>query len=415
MTSPLRVLRRFQARQTQQTQHLEQVLQTVGDALNRALPNFGFSSVDREPSRLEGIAQTLARVSQEALKELRVTFDNPKRQEAAKHYLTRLRNLTQMIGEWAKATTWEEMSLVLKKQQTKSKSVREKYWEYAREAIGLVSYFDTEHEETVRVGPWTVMLFSAKGGDWSRETYGKLEHILREVTKVLARVGVGEAAGGEVYAYPTAQLPGSASSPGALASYNIPTGRVSLAANADPAGVVLHLTHEIGHKAYFQDLSGNAREAWKAFFDSESGTPDVDQILKAWQSFLQKPSYEAQKYGRYTAYFANDLKKTDPDMFMWVNLIFSKLPDTEKFDPITGSPKKGSKPGLDILIENRDKIRVFLHPVTAYSGKDADECFAEVFSLYAVEGPGRIPEIVRDVFQRCLPRARTARRTPAPR
>jgi hypothetical protein len=313
-----------------------------------------------------------------------------------------------MISEWAHVSSWEELEPILKKQQTKAKTISQKYREYSEEAIGLIAYFDTEYEGTMNVGPWTVSLFTSKNGDWTDANIGKLQHILQTTSKVLSRVGASSAIGGSVFAYPTEALPGASPSPGALATFNIPTGRIAIAVAGDVDDVVAHLTHEVGHKVYFKDLSSNARDEWKAFFESESGTPDVDSIIQAWEAYANSPDYWAQKYGRYTAYFAIELKKTNPDMLLWLEMIAGKLPNTEDLDKVTGSPKKGSKPGLDVLLENRSKLKVFLHPVSAYSGKDADECFAEVFSFYAVEGPGRVPEIVREVFRRVMPKIRSA-------
>ena len=414
MNLPDIVARRFSgshklARLTQQTKLLQTVLDAVYEPLQEA--SALISSFYPRKTTEEGkdkIARDLAQASQVALKGLKITFENPKRQEAAKTYLTRVKNLAKMIETWQHASTWADLEPILRKLATKQKTVSQKYREYADEAVGLMSYFDTEHEDSLSIGPWSVVLFTARDGEWDTTTVGKLQYILREVSKVLARVGAGSSAGGEVYAYPTKQLPGSSASPGALASYNIPTGRISVAVKGDPQDALLHLTHEIGHKVYFKTLSANARDEWKAFFASESGPPDIDHLLAAWEQYCTKPSFEASKYGKYTSYFAMELRKTDPDMLMWLNLIASKLPNVEEFDKITGAPKKGTKPGLEVFREHKDTIKVFLHPVTAYSGKDAEECFAEVFSLYAVDGAGRIPAIVRNIFQRVLPQAKTA-------
>jgi hypothetical protein len=403
---PQRVLRRFLARLTGQAQRVEVLLADIRKPLSKAVHIAMWGKVD--PTR-EQLAKDLQQASQQAIKELRFEFENPKKQEEAKHYLTRLKNLLKMVAEWAKVSTWAELEPVLKKQGTKSKTAYEKFLEYANEVQGLLSFLDTEHDGTINIGPWTVSLFSSHRADWDDEKMGKLHHILRETTKVLSAMGVGGAAGGRVNAYPTSTLTGATGSHSAFASYRIPVDLMSLAVDGDVKHVLHAVVHESGHRVYFKILSGNARSEWQSFFASESGPPDVDTIIKAWEAYANKPNdWEAQKYGRYTAYFYNELKKSDPDMSMWLSMITDKLPERDQLDKITGAPKKGTKTGLDILIENRSKIKVFLHPVTAYSGTSPEELFAEVFAAYALEGPGRVAEIVRDIFRRVLPQVHSA-------
>jgi hypothetical protein len=399
------------ARSTEQAERVKAALEAVGSVLSRASRQVsfgGYGSKRIEEGERDAVARQLADASREALKTLDIKFEDTQRQEHAKHFLTRIKNLTKMLNEYVKAPDWASLEAVLKKQDTKSKSAYEKFFEYAKEAHGLVDFFDTEHEGNLEVGGWSVALFTSKSADWTGELIGKLKHVLTESTAILKKMGVGAVAGGKVLAYPTETLPGAAKSHDAYASYNIPMDKMWLSVAGAVEHVVHSLVHESGHRVYYKLMSGNAREAWAGFFESESGPPDVDKIIKAWEDYAGRDNWEAQKYGRYTPYFAGELKKSDPDMLMWLEMVASKLPKTEDFDRMTGSPKKGSKPGLDVLIENRDKIKVFLHPVSAYSGKNPEELFAEVFATWGVDGPGKVPEIVRDMFTRVLPQVRTA-------
>jgi hypothetical protein len=405
----LEVARRFEGRRTEQAERLHALLQSLLDPLAKAERLVPWrDDPGPPPEKGDPFAKRLSDVSKEVLKGLKVTFEDTRKQEKAKHFLTRLKNLVKMITEWANAPTWAELEPVLKSQRTKSKYVRDKYVEYAQEIEGLVDYFDTEHEGTLTVGPWNVSLFTSSRADWDDEVIGKLKHVLEETTKVLSSMGVGGAAGGTVFAYPTETLPGAAGSHSAYASYRMSQDMMFVSAQGAVDHVLHSLVHESGHRVYFRIMTANARDEWKAFFEAESGPPDVDSIIKAWEAYAAKPDWEAQKYGKYTAYFGSELSRSDPDMFMWFKMIVDKLPEQDKLDPMTGAPKKGTKTGLDILIENRSKIRTFLHPVTTYSGKDADEAFAEVFAIWGLHGPGRVPEIVREMFKKVLPRLRSA-------
>lgn len=397
------------ARLTQQAQTLDNALEEIVDLVVAIEKRAGWLGWSQTKDGLDGLAQQLSQKCRDVQSLLSVSFVNLARQEKLKKYLTRIKNLTKILASWSKANSWAELEPLMQAERTRSKSLFQKVREYAEEAVKVVAYFDTEHEGTNHIGPWTVVRFTSANGDWSDALMGKLTYILGETERILKRVGLGSAARGEIFAFPSKSLPGGSSSPGALASFNIPTGRYSLAVGGDPQSVVLHVAHEVGHHVYYKMLSGNARATWEAFFESESGVPDVDTLIKLWEEYAsRKDDHWAAKFGRYTAYFAGELKKSNPDMLLWLEVIASKIPNTENLDPLSGKPKKGDKPGLDTLIENRGSIRTFLHPVTAYSAKDASECFAEVFSLYTVEGPGRIPEIVRAVFQRVLPQIRTS-------
>ena len=408
---PDQVARRFLARQTEQAKRIAGLIEDVAKALRPLASHVAYGYFQRQvdPDKLEASTDNLAKASQQLLRELTVTFERPGLEEAAKHYLARLKNLKKMVAEWAKVSSWADLEPLLKKQQTKSLTVSQKFQEYASELMGLINHFDFEHETTIQSGPWTVALLTSARADWDRDKVQQLQTVLERTTGLLSRSGMGKFAGGQVFAVPTGKLTGATGSSGALASYNISSDVMKLSMGGDPSEITRHLVHETGHRVYFKGLGGNARSTWVEFFENESGPPDVDLLISMWEEFAgRKDDHWASKYGRHTPYFAQELKKSDPDKLMWLEIIASKLPDLENFDKITGAPKKGSKPGLDTLIENRASLKVFLHPVSAYSTKNAEELFAEVFSFYVVDGPGRTPEVVRYMFQKVLPGVRTA-------
>jgi hypothetical protein len=101
--------------------------------------------------------------------------------------------------------------------------------------------------------------------------------------------------------------------------------------------------------------------------------------------------------------------KGDDDTLMWLNLIAHNFNIQENIDSMTGSPKKGAVTGYDQIKAKWNEIKVFLYPVSAYSGKDAQELFAETLGYLLVDGPGRVPEILRDAFSRAVPKIKMAK------
>jgi 2'-5' RNA ligase len=409
----LKVAARYQrtvvAKKTENLLKFEDILKPIEKALSPASAAISYSYYRKkpEPDQLEKIAKELSSACRGALTDLKVEFEDPKLGERAKKFMTRFKNFLKMIQEWAKADTWAELKPVLEKQNTKSKTPYQKYLEYRDEMMGLIGYFDTEREGHLDVGGWDVSLWTSPRADWTEDTTSALLYVLREGTNTLKGIGMGAVAGGQVFAYPSKTLPGASGAHDALAAYQRGKNMMWIAAGGDSKRVLQSLIHESGHRAFWQVLSSNAQASWNEFFDANSGPPDVDTLIKEWESYSEKKN---PKYGRFFSDFYTDLKSHDAEAAAWLEIIETKMNLTkdEERNRLTGIPIKGSKPALDVLIENRDKVRVFLHPVTAYSASSAGELFAEVFAHYALYGAGRIPEIVRDMFQRVLPQFKGA-------
>jgi hypothetical protein len=154
-------------------------------------------------------------------------------------------------------------------------------------------------------------------------------------------------------------------------------------------------------------MGSQGRKAWDEFFKSALGAPDVDHIISDWEKFVAAATkWDDVKYGRYLFQYYPELKKSAPEQAMWLVMLVHQLKIDEP-QTIAG-PKRGIVPGLDQLIAKKGEAKIFMHPVTAYSGTNPEELFAETFSHIVLYGPGRIPEIVRETFKRAVPQLRTS-------
>lgn len=201
---------------------------------------------------------------------------------------------------------------------------------------------------------------------------------------------------------------GAKGSAGAEASYNMSTDVVKVAMGGPLDNIVRAMVHELGHRVYFKSLGSQGRTAWEEFFGANVGAPDVESIIKDWEKYAEKD----KKYGAWLGHYASHLKGAGDDTaLMWLSLIAGKINIQEDLNPMTGQPrKKSDKPGLEQLKDRKSEVAVFLHPVSAYSGTNPEELFAEVMSYILVDGPQKVEPIVRDAFTRAVPAIRLASR-----
>lgn len=387
-------------KQARVTEQYEQVLDLM-EAVLRPLRQVGMWQVPKEGER-ERVAQELSKAAKALHDKLYIEFEDSEYGKRVKKKLRKLTNFKKILAAYIKAPTWEKLEPTLKLQGTKSKFPFEKFYGYKEFVMGFIAAVDSEIEGTLSIENYTVTLVTSPRADWDRDSVGRLKEVLARTNRTLASRGLGVVTGGRVFAYPGANLPPSSRrGHSTLASYNIKNDTIQLAAG-DVGETHKTLVHELGHRAYFKVLGSNGRSAWEQFFGSNVKPLNVDKLLSNWQRHWENPKdWEAKKYGRYLGYYISSV--ADEEEKMWLKLVADKVGIEENFQQMTGSPKKGTIPGYDQLLAKKNEVKVFLHPVTAYSGTDAHELFAEVFSLYAVKGPGRIPEIVRHAFGLALP------------
>lgn len=397
---------------TENVRKLESLIEPVMDGL-RKLDVYSWHSQKLTEEGKEQAAKELGQAASKLYKEAEFIFEDAARGKSMSKTkpFRRYQNFRKLVKEYAGVRTYADVQEVILKQQTKSKSAREKLAEYAREARQILQYFDSAIDESFQYLNYTVTLITAGGEEWDRDAVQKLQEVLTQTNRLLGKAGLGGGSGGRVFAFPGSRLPGAAKgSAGANASYNIPTDTVRVAVGGSFRDILHSMVHELGHRVYFKALGGQGRKAWEQFFGDNVQPPDIDAILQKWEKWQATGDHWSEKYGRYLSYFLSHLKeKGDQDTVMWLNLVAEKADIKEDLNPLTGSPRsKSSVPGLDQLLAKKNEIKTFLHPVSAYSGKNAEELFAEVMAYMLVDGPGRVPEIVRDAFGRAVPNMKTA-------
>jgi hypothetical protein len=398
------------AKSTQNVDIMKKLIEAVAEPLNEASRNVhSWQREDKDTSHLDTIARELSRAAKNLLDVmLMLSTENERTARILKTFEAKLRNFRKMLQEYIGKETWEELKPIIAKQGTKTEWPSQKFGKYRDLLLGILKATDTEVEGTVRVGPFNVALINtSNGGEWDAARLEALRSVVTDAIRALTRIGLGDVAYGTLKAYPTSRLPASVSS--GFAVYNITRDDIGVSIDmGDVDETYRALVHELGHRAYFQYVEGRGRTAWAEFFESAQGAPDVDSIIHAWEDYVaNSDKYDSAEF---TPYFAQYLKKTGKtDLLMWLEILVRKLGIKDDLDAY-GRPKKtkGNTPGLAQLKARKGEAKAFLYPVTAYSATNADELFAEVVSHLAVDGPGRIPEIVLDAFKRTLPSAKVA-------
>jgi hypothetical protein len=402
MLDSRRVVARFlAAHKTQSYLLLEGLLKDLREPLARL--DRGMSDVGARDT----LSKSLAEASKVLLSELHITSDHPGLAAVLKKHKATIVNFRKMLEEYAKADTWAELSPVLKAQRTRSKGAFEKVFEYAEHILSILASYDTDVDTTLRVGDYTLVLLTAAHGEWDQDFVSRLRAVLESVDRSLSRVGLGAMAGGTVFCYPTSKLPPSAfTGHNALASYMPSKDTLNVAVDAPASRLIRTILHELGHRTYYRVVAGRGRSAWSEFFEGGLGTPDINSIIKDWEGYIAVQPDEPR--GRYLAYYMNHLRTSgDTNALMWLNLLAQKLDIREDFKSY-GAPKKTSVPGLDQLLAKRSQAKVFLYPVTAYSGASAEELFAETFAEFTTGGGSKVHPLVEHAFNMTIPQFRSA-------
>jgi len=390
---------------------LQSALKPVKDALMKASRRSVFS-FGRPVTVADAEADALRVAIDGALPLLDIQMADPKRR-IPDRLNTRLRNFRKMLTQLRDAPNGEALGVVLASMSGKTTDAWRKFIEYHDEALDIVRALDEEALGAYEMGPYIVHPFNTGRGDWDQDRFDKVKFVLKRGAALLAQHGMGRFVGGTVLAYPTKHLPPSAGS-GAdtLAMYRRSDDIMWLAVGGDnPHRILQDFIHETGHRVYWRLLGNRGRKAWEEYFEGDTGTPDVDTVINAWEAWASAPpregvtgDWQRVKYGRNLGWWMTHLKDTgQDDLLMWTEIIANKAGVVENLDPYTGEPKRGAVLALDQIIGKKSEIKSFLTPVTSYSATDAGELFAEAFAHYIVDGPTRLHPKLRAELRRVLP------------
>jgi len=388
------------SRQTEDYRRVEALVGALRDAF-RPLGGYGKKVEAGMVSRLAAAAARLGDA-------IDFKFEDESKERLFEKVVRRkLGNFEKLLAGLSGLRTPEDWDAFRKRNGSGSKSVWEKVYDYSSMLLRAISSLDVEVEGHFDVGGWSVVQLTSPRGDWSRSLGNALDWELREATRRVAAAGLGAVAGGRVLAYPAKVLPGVYGG-GALAYYQKSKDLMAVAAAGDPRRVVRTLVHEMGHRYYYRVMAGAGRSAWGEFFGANVGLADVDSIISDWERWAEANSgdYWVGKYGRFLGTYAGHLAKTDPGSLMWLEMVARAIGIDEP-QSLSGY-KRGAVPGLDQLKARKGEAKVFLHPVTAYSGTSPEELFAETFANVVTMGPASVPEIVREAFKKAVPRFRGA-------
>lgn len=339
-------------------------------------------------------------------------FDNPNTAAGYKKYLNRMKRYRKMVRGFRDASGWEALVAHHESLATKSKNPWQKLHEYGNEALGVLHTVDSEVEGTFAVGKFRVILQSTTQGDWDAEMIDRTRFILAKTTQLLSKHGLGKVAAGNVWAYSSPTIPGRGR---VLAWYRMADDALCIAAGSgwwakrSLNDILKTLIHELGHRAYFRVLGSRGRKAWEEFFEMSQAAPDVAQMIRGWEKFVQGAGTDLDEFRReHLQRYLPVLEKKDPIQAKWLRIVTQnfQLNGAEKYDSYRGYPTKTSVSTLQSLRDKASQIKVFMYPVTVYSASEAAELFAEVFAHYIVYGPQTVAPIVQDQFKRALPMAK---------
>ena len=385
-------------RATASYERIEGQLQKVGQDLRSFT---GWSA----KKKTDDAARRLATNSKTLHDMLDISAENPVLAKILKRKMGKIRNFKKVLTGYAKLKTADETIELLKGQRTRSKDALDKFLDWANFLQSVIRGLDSEVEGTQVVGPFRVTYVTAHQYDWDAVARERIGRYLRQTVQRLNRVGMGKLAYGAVFAYPSKTLPaGAVLSGNALASYHPKRDTVNIA-SGDEKRTVNSLVHELGHRAYFRFIGGRGRIAWTQFFDSKKGPPDVDGLIAKWEEFDAAGGGSGYAgAGTSFAHFITSLhqagKKRDA---MFMALIDHQLGFKEKLSAYTGKVTSKGDSALAQFRARKGEVKVFLHPVTAYSGVNPEELFAETFAEFAMRGPHKVPPIVRVAFERSIP------------
>ena len=388
---------------TEHFKRMEALFQAVGKPLKKAVRRIHPWGPRDERGDQDVILRELNAAAQNLVDNLEIHFERESREKAfRKGYGRKITNIRKLYTAWAKARTWDDLKAVIEKQTTKSKDAWDKHVEGGGLFLDMIRALDREDKGSLTVDNFQVRLVSHPGAEWDDKAVGKLQWILREAGKLLSSRGFPKLAKGTVFAIPAKRISG-----GVMATYNLQSHIIQLAIGGSADQVVQSMIHELGHAQYFEYMGGRGRAAWEQFFGDNVGDPDVDGLIRVWENWsANETDFLTKKYGRYTTYFLDWVKKKDPDMAMWTEILMQEL-DIKEPQSYSGF-KRGTVPGLDQLIALKGKAKAFLYPVTAYSATSPEELYAESFAHYIVRGPNQLPSILKDTFLRATPSAKMA-------
>ncbi len=155
--------------------------------------------------------------------------------------------------------------------------------------------------------------------------------------------------------------------------------------------------HELGHRFYYELLSGAARKYWDTNIVNPMTTiedRDVDTFMSKFVTDLDK--LQEMKFSKRKKYLRSLVKKAN----------LSKI-DKAKFSEIASRlPTIGYDDTIeDLKSKLKSRVvgeRVHLEYISEYARKNSSEAFSEVFALYLANSKGKLGEWTQDLFKRTM-------------
>jgi len=149
-------------------------------------------------------------------------------------------------------------------------------------------------------------------------------------------------------------------------------------------GFVKTLAHEVGHHLFRAYLSGDAASAWSHFIRGDYGDLDLRDALEVMDRFGA------------TSVIDKALMAEDPILHLQLSTLMHdpsyKRLDFLFADNIRSYLDKGGNP----------VVRVPVHPITGYAGKNSEEALCEALGNLVAYGPKSVPDVVLGMLRSVL-------------
>lgn len=404
------------AESTEQYERLHGAVKTFSDALGdlgAALGGWGWRKRPVPP----GTREALQAAGHALLPLMDLNFASESKKKALAKYLRRVQNAKKMVVALSGAKTDEELVATYEKLGSRSNNAWRKFSEYERELLLLVGEFDSEPAGQFQDHATRVAMIRVGRTGFTPVMVDKVQAVIQATRRALQARHMGHLLDDlTVFVYPTSGIPGR---PSAVAWYRHGDDTAAIAAGSSwfgkrtPESMAQSMVHELGHRAYYQQMTPRGRQAWTDYFKTHQIDPGVDATIAAWEAFVADGG-DAKEQRRRSHFrtFYEQLHKEDPEKATWLLMTVTNpgLHAGERYDSYHGNPTAASTPALAELKARRDTVKVFNEPVTGYSSTNEAELYAEAFAHYVMHGPRTLSPTLRNQLERTLPALRKGAR-----
>lgn len=148
------------------------------------------------------------------------------------------------------------------------------------------------------------------------------------------------------------------------------------------------ITHEIGHRFWYRNVSTNGRAAWTDAFHNKAMTTVTKESADLWSNALSSRDFWKESEKRALAQRLTE--GADRATVAHINHLLEDGPDTR-----VGENPNDFRQRLNYLVGEE----VPLEKISTYGETKPEEAFAEAFRIYITKGPAKLGPATRQLFK----------------